>query len=67
MTTIEVRQQKKSEALNKIRKIYYPKNYSKGVGCSSSMYDNESWAEQRDEKVRRIIEELEKDLELLRK
>lgn len=67
MTVQEVRQQKKNEALNRIRKIYYPKNYEKGFGVSSSIFDDESWAEQRDEKVRQIISELEKDLESLRK
>lgn len=29
MTIIEIRQQKKAEAFNKIHKIYYPKNYEK--------------------------------------
>lgn len=67
MTVQEVRQQKKAEALNRIRKIYYPKNYENGFGCSTSIYNEESRAEQRDEKVRRIINDLEKDLESLRK
>ena len=57
MTPEQVKQQKKATALNEIRKIYHP------------LYDgyrnnswSESYVEQRDEKVRRIIEELEKEL-----
>lgn len=62
MTYEEIKIQKKFEALNRIRKIYHPKNYDKGFGCSRNLWDNETWAEQRDEQVRRIINELEKDL-----
>ena len=62
MTYEEIKIQKKFEALNRIRKIYYPINYDKGFGCSRNLWDNETWAEQRDEQVRRIINELEKDL-----
>jgi hypothetical protein len=50
-----------------MNKIYYPKNYEKGLGCSQNLWDGETWSEQRDEQVKRIIEELEKDLKSLKK
>ena len=35
MTYEEIKIQKKFEALNRIRKIYHPKNYDNGFGCSN--------------------------------
>ena len=61
MTTEEIRLQKKTTTLNAIRKIYNPHNYDTGKGLSSNRWD-ESWAEQRDEQVKRIIDQLEKEL-----
>jgi hypothetical protein len=57
MTKLEIRQQMRNEALNKIRKIYNPKykfNYDQ--------YDEDSYSEQREKEIRLIIENLEKDL-----
>lgn len=59
MTKEQVIQQKKNEALNKIMNIYHPK-YST-FKYSNNYYD-ESYAEQRDYRIREIIETLEKDL-----
>lgn len=61
MNTNEIIQQKKNEALNKIRKIFNPlvKNH----------YDNhsdESYSEQREYEIRYIIETLEKELKILK-
>ena len=61
MTKSEIRQQKKNEALNKIRKIYNPDirfNYSNFPGDGS-------YSDQRDFEIRTIIETLEKDLKEL--
>ncbi len=57
MTKQQVRSMKKSTALNEIRKIYHPlyKGYDPGPPY-------ESYAEQRDYMVKRIIEKLEKEL-----
>ena len=57
MTKAEVKLQKKATALNAIRKIYHPltKNHY-------SQWTDESYAEQRDYWVCRLIEQLEKDL-----
>lgn len=61
MKKVEVILQKKATALNAIRKIYNPHNYDIGKGLSSYLWD-ESCAEQRDEKVKYIIDTLEKEL-----
>ncbi len=61
MTKEQIKLQKKATALNSIRKIYNAHNYNSGKGLRSNMWD-ESWAEQRDEQVKRIIEQLEKEL-----
>ncbi len=62
MTKKEIIQQKKNEALNKIRKIFHPltKNHY-------DQYSGESYAEQREYMTRYIIETLEKELEALKK
>lgn len=57
MTNDEVRQQKKNEALNKIRKIYNPL-----YKVHYDDYSDESYSEQRDYKIESIIEDLEKEL-----
>jgi hypothetical protein len=61
MTTEQLKLQKKATALNAIRKIYNPHNYNNGKGLRSNRWD-ESWAEQRDEQVKKIIDQLEKEL-----
>jgi hypothetical protein len=61
MTTEKLKLQKKATALNAIRKIYSPHNYNNGEGLRSNAWD-ESWAEQRDEQVKNIIDQLEKEL-----
>ena len=61
MNITEVRQLKKNEALNKIRKIYNPKARFK---CDP--YDENSGGEQRSEAVHSIIETLEKELNQLK-
>lgn len=65
MTTEQVILQKKLTALNSIKKLYNPHCYDNGVGLSSNFWD-ESWAEQRDDAVKRIIDQLEKDLKDLK-
>ena len=65
MTKEQIKLQKKATALNSIRKIYNVHNYNSGKSLRSNMWD-ESWAEQRDEQVKRIIEQLEKELLELR-
>lgn len=57
MTKCEIRLQKKLTALNKIRKLY-----SKNPEGFRHEYWDEPIQEQRDEKVREIIEELQRDL-----
>ena len=57
MTTTEVRRQAKLTTINQIREIYHP-DYK---GLHSNHWDD-SYAEQRDYKVRSIIEKLEKEL-----
>lgn len=60
MTKNEVRQQKKNEALNAIRKIYnhkYQFHYDE--------YDDASGSEQREDRIQYIIEQLEKELKQL--
>lgn len=59
MTKDENKQRIKSEALNKIRKIYNPKGK---VRYSEFFIEDGSYAEQRDYKVSRIIFEMEKEL-----
>jgi len=62
MTKAQIIQQRKNEALNKIRKILHP--------LTKNVYDNysgDSYSEQREYKIRRIIETLEKELSLLNK
>lgn len=61
MTKPEVRQLKKSTALNKIRDIYNPKTRFK---CDQ--YDRSSFPEQRDDAVMYIIEQLERELNSLK-
>lgn len=61
MTTEQVILQKKAEALNAIRKMHEPRNFESGWGLTSNSWDK-SWSEQRDDKVRGIITQLEKDL-----
>ena len=65
MTIQEVRTQVKFEALNKIRKIYNKYNIENGIGLNSLPW-SDSWAEQRDDKVKQIIQELELKLKNLR-
>lgn len=60
MTIIEVRQQKKNEALNEIRKIFNPK-----YKFPYDVYSEETPAEQKAYRVSYIIEELEKALKEL--
>ena len=59
MTPEEVILQKKATALNAIMKIYHPKF----DGYSNNSW-SDSYAEQRDEMVKRIIEKLEQELAL---
>lgn len=59
MTPQEVKLQKKLTALNAIRKIYDPRN--KNVGYSPYPNDG-SYSEQREEMVKEIIKNLEKEL-----
>jgi len=61
MTTEQLRLQKKATALNIIRKIYNKHNYGSGKGLRSSSWED-SWAEQRDDQVKLIIDQLEKEL-----
>ena len=58
MTKSEIKQQKKNEALNKIRKIYHPLNQK----WYSNYQEDGSYAEQRDYEISQIIENLEKEL-----
>ena len=58
MTNDQIRQIKKNEALNKIRKLY--------VSFKSDPYDGDSSGEQRDYYVRRILEDLDTDLAKLK-
>jgi hypothetical protein len=61
MTTLQLRQQKKNEALNSIRKIYNPK-----YKFPYDRYSDESCSEQKEQEIRYIIEKLEKELSLLK-
>jgi hypothetical protein len=61
MTKSEIKQQKKNEALNSIRKIYHPLNQK----WYSNYPEDGSYAEQRDFEIRQIIENLEKELKSL--
>ena len=63
MTKNEIIQQKKNEALNKIRKIYHPlhKNHY------SNYSEDGSYREQESYWIMEIIETLEKELEALKK
>lgn len=62
----KTRQQKKSEALNAIRQIYHPK-YEFPYHSNFFEEDDGSFAEQREYRVRSIIEQLERDLTALKK
>jgi hypothetical protein len=53
MTTLQLRQQKKNEALNSIRKIYNPK-----YKFPYDRYSDESYSEQKEQEIRYIIEKL---------
>lgn len=57
-TKNEVVQQAKATAFNAIRKIYHPK-YDK---YRNNDWEEYNYAEQRDEKVRDIMDKLEKEL-----
>ena len=57
MTKNENRQRLKNEALNKIRKLYHDK-----YKFPYDEYDDRSLAEQREEKIRFIIDDLERYL-----
>ena len=57
MTNLEIRQQKKNEALNKIRKIF-----NKKYRFLYDEYDEASGMEQKAFVIKSIIEDLEKDL-----
>ena len=62
MTKEQIIQQKKNEALNKIRKIYHPlakNNYGH--------HSEGSYGEQRNDWVGEIIKKLERDIKLLKK
>lgn len=61
MTKAEVRQLKKSTAFNKIREIYNPR-----VRFNYDLFDESSFAEQRDEAVEYIISDLERELSNLK-
>ena len=61
MTKPEVRQLKKNEALNKIREIC-----KAPYAFKCDPYDESSGGEQREESIRYIIEELEKELSNLK-
>lgn len=62
MTKEKNKQRIKSEALNKIRKIYHPKSRPT---YSQFLTEDGNYTEQRDEWVRRIIEDMEKELKEL--
>ena len=62
MTKQEQKQQLKNEALNKIRRIYNP-HYK--YPYSFNFSEDGSYAEQRDQDIRQIIEDLEKELRAL--
>lgn len=69
MTYEENRQRLKNEVLNEIRKIYNPL-YKFPYRTSYGWYDdvdNESRAEQRECKIRQLIESLEKSLQNVKK
>ena len=59
MTKSQIKLQLKTTALNKIRKIYHPKNIYNGW---DNYEDSGSYGEQRSSYVESIIRELEKDL-----
>jgi len=65
MTKEQVIAQHKATALNAIRKLYDPINYQRGIGLRKNSWD-ESYAEQRNDIVQRIIEDLEKKLNELK-
>ena len=62
MTKEENKQRIKNEALNKIRDIYNPKTKN---NYSVHLLEDGNYTEQRDEWVRRIIEDMEKELKKL--
>lgn len=62
MTKDENKQRIKLEALNKIRKIYNPKTKN---NYSQFLSEDGNYTEQRDDWVRRIIEDMEKELNKL--
>ena len=57
MTNLEIRQQKKNEALNKIRRIF-----NKRYRFPYDQYDESSGMEQKAFAIKSIIEDLENDL-----
>lgn len=61
MTKLEIRQQKKNEALNKIRKIF-----NKKYRFPYDEYDDDSGSEQKEHFIKSIIEYLEKELKNLK-
>lgn len=66
--TLKVRQQKKNEALNEIRKIFNPKYkfpYSQ-ADPYGDWDDLPSCAEEREKRISNIIKQLEKDLKKLK-
>ena len=65
MTKEELKIFYKATALNKIRDLYNPHNYENGVGLSNHSW-SESWAEQRNDIVKNIIDILEKQLSELK-
>ena len=56
---LKSRQQKKSEALNAIRQIYHTKYQ---FPYRDYPYEESSFSEQREYRIRSIIEQLERDL-----
>lgn len=59
MTPDQVRQNKRNEALNKIRKVY-------SNAMSYDPWDESSYAEQRDWQVTQIIQQLDRDLKSIK-
>lgn len=63
MTIDQIILQKKSEALNKVRKIYHPLTKNP---YSNYLSSDGTYTEQRDEWVRDIMYNLEKDIKKLK-
>jgi len=62
MTKDKIRLQAKLTALNKILALYNPHALENGIGLRHNTWEDESWAEQRDQHVRRIVSALRNDL-----